>query len=415
MNRFVMLATVAAIVATLALVTVAEELPKSTPDAAGLSAERLGKLKSGLQKLVDDGKIAGGVVLVARHGKVAYTVAFGNRDIASKSPMTEDTIFAIASMTKPITCVAVMGLVERGKLALDDPIGKYLPELKDLKVLGDPKDDKEAEIATIPAKRAVTVRDLLSHTSGFSYGSIGPNDRLGKTYAKAGAIGRPHKNIGEQVERLGSVALAHQPGEGWTYGLSHDVLGRLIEVVSGKSFDVYLQEQIFNPLDMTDTFFFVPEAKRDRVATIYRAGDDGALSPLPKNFGSATYFSGGGGLFSTTRDYARFCQMLLNGGELDGTRILNPESIVAMTTNEIGDHTAFGNKYGLGFGLQVAPGKDGGKPVLDSYFWGGFYSTNFWIDPRHDLYGIIMTQVLPTNHGESMRLCREAVASAIEK
>ncbi len=226
------------------------------------------------------------------------------------------------------------------------------------------------------------------------------------------------KTIKEQVERLAKVPLAHQPGEGWTYGLSHDVLGRVVEVVSEKSLDQYLQGRILQPLDMHDTFFFVPEGKRDRVATIYRSADGGTLTPLPKSYGSKTFFSGGGGLFSTARDYTRFAQMMLNGGELDGERILKPETIAMMTTNQIGDIDAkiaginLG-KYGLGFGLMLIPPRAEGPPVLSSYYWGGYFSTNFWIDPRHDLVAVIMTQVLPTNHGGSLEVFRRAVGSAI--
>ncbi len=183
------------------------------------------------------------------------------------------------------------------------------------------------------------------------------------------------KTIKEQVERLAQVPLAHHPGEGWTYGLSHDVLGRVIEVVSGQGFDRYLQERIFQPLAMCDTFFLVPETKRERVATIYRSGDGGTLTPLPKRYGSATFFSGGGGLFSTARDYTRFAQMMLNGGELDGKRILKPETIAMMTTNQIGERNAriaaiFLGKYGLGFGLMMTPAKAGSTPVLHRYYWG---------------------------------------------
>ena len=360
------------------------ELPTCEPREVKLSAEKLGKLKPALQKLVDDGKIAGAVTVVTRHGKVAHVASIGYRDLASKTPMTDDTIFAIASMTKPITCVAVMTLVEEGKLGLDDEVRKYLPEMKDLRVLGDAKDDTDAAIATVPARRAITVRDLLSHVSGFSYGGLlSSNGRLDRTYAKAGAVGRRFKTIAEQVERLGQVALAHQPGEGWTYGLSHDVLGRLIEVVTAQSFDAYLQDRVFKPLDMRDTFFRVPDSKQDRVATIYRSDDAGKLSAIPKNFGSETFFSGGGGLFSTARDYTRFAQMLQNGGELEGVRIIKSETIGQMTTNQIGKLSAFGvMKYGLGFGLEETGGGSGGKPVLNRYRWGGYFSTNFWIDPR---------------------------------
>jgi CubicO group peptidase (beta-lactamase class C family) len=393
------------------------ELPTAEPGQVKLSAERLSKLNPALQKLVDDGKIAGGVAVVARQGKVAYVTTFGYRDLADKTPMTEDTIFAIASMTKPITCVAVMTLVEQGKLGLDEPIDKYLPELKDLRVLGDAKDDTEAEVATVAARRPVTIRDLLAHRSGISYGGFLSNDeRLGRAYAKAGATGRRFRTIAEQVERLGKAPLAHQPGEGWTYGLSHDVLGRLIEVVSGRGFDAFLQERVLGPLDMRDTSFLVPEPKRPRVATIYRSDEGGKLVALPKGYGSATFFSGGGGLFSTARDYTRFAQMLLNGGELGGARILKPETIAEMTTNQIGAHSAFAvMKYGLGFGLLLGPPSADGKPALSRYLWGGFYSTNFWIDPRHEVVAVIMTQVLPTNHGGADSVFRTIVDSAIEK
>ncbi len=269
-------------------------------------------------------------------------------------------------------------------------------------------------------ERPVTIRDLLSHTSGFAYGGIlSFNARLGRIYDRVGVQRRDFKTIEEQMERLAKVPLAHQPGEGWTYGLSHDVLGRVVEVVSGKGLDPYLQERILQPLDLHDTFFFVPEEKRERVATIYRSGDGGTLTPIPKNYGSTTFFSGGGGLFSTARDYTRFAQMMLNGGELDGVRILKPETIAMMTTNQLGDKDAriagipLG-KYGLGFGLMMSPAKAGEPPVLNRYYWGGFFSTNFWIDPRHDLVAVIMTQVLPTNHGGAHEVFRRAVDSAIQ-
>ncbi len=398
--------------------SMAGELPRAEPGEVGLSASRLAELKPSLRKLVEDGQIAGGVALVARHGKVVFVDAFGERDRATKAPMLEDSIFAIASMTKPITCVAAMTLVEQGKLGLDDPVTKYLPELKEMRVLGDPKDDTPTTLATVPLGRPIKIRDLFSHTSGFAYGGILSADvRLGKAYESAGVQDRGMKTIAEQVARLAKVPLAHQPGERWTYGLSHDVLGRVIEVASGRPLDEYLRATILTPLNMPDTSFFVPEAKRDRVATIYRTGLlGGPLIPLPRTFGSETFFSGGGGLFSTTRDYARFAQMLLNGGELEGVRILQAGSISAMTSNQIGDLNALGLfKYGLGFGLEMAPGAGEGKAELATYFWAGFFSTNFWIDPRKDVVAVMMTQVLPTNHGNAQRVLRLAIDRAIEK
>jgi CubicO group peptidase (beta-lactamase class C family) len=395
----------------------AGELPRTGPQAVGLSPARVADLKPSLQRLVDEGKVPGGVALVARHGRIAQVTTFGYRDLSAKTPMTEDTIFAVASMTKPVTCLAVMTLVEQGKVGLDDPVGMYLPELNELRVLGDPRDDTEAEVATVPAKRPVTVRHLLSHTSGISYGVFTSTDpRLRRAYQRVGVVGPRPKTIAELVARLGKVPLAHQPGEGWTYGFSHDVLGRLIEVVSGQGFDQYLQERIFGPLDMRDTSFHVPTSKRDRVATIYDAGEGGNLSPLPKEYGSETFFSVGSGLFSTARDFARFAQMLRNGGSLDGARVLSPGTVAAMTTNQIGEHSAApGRKYGLGLGLALSPGPDGATPVLIRYYAGGVYSTTFWVVPGRDLVLVLMTQVTPTNHGAADQVLHRIVNASIER
>jgi CubicO group peptidase (beta-lactamase class C family) len=410
------------------LIAQAEELPKVKPESAGLAPGKLVELTPALQKLVDDGKIAGGVALVARHGKVAFTTSFGYRDLESKTPMTEDTIFRIASMTKPITCVALMMLIEQGKLGLDDPVQRYLPELTEMRVLGDSTSDKGDEITTVPARRPITVRHLLAHTSGFAYASRATDPRVKRSYAPVEAleespgVWRESTTITDLVERLGKVALAHQPGEGWTYGMSHDVLGRLIEVVSNQRFDRYLEERIFRPLDMHDTAFLVLEVKRGRVATLYRADVDGKLSPLPRYYGSATFFSGGGGLFSTARDYARFAQMLLQNGTLGDARIVRPETIRAMTTNQVGDMATViagvpaisGMRYGLGFGLVPALGSGGARGVLGSYFWGGAFSTRFWVEPQHEVIALILTQVLPFNHGDAFGVFRQAVDAAIE-
>jgi CubicO group peptidase (beta-lactamase class C family) len=394
------------------------ELPRVDPAEVGLSASKLAELRPALKKLVDDGKIAGGVAIVVRHGKVAFVDAFGLRDRATEAPMREDSIFAIASMTKPVTCVAAMTLVEQGKLGLDDPVAKYIPALANVRVLGDEKDDTPEGPSTVPLARPILVRHLFSHTSGFAYGGILSADlRLGKAYDKAGVQDRNIKDLAEQVAKLATVPLAHQPGERWTYGLSHDVLGRVIEVASGQPLDAYLKRTIFDPLGMVDTSFSVPPAKRDRVATIYRTGLlGGPLIPLPRYFGSETLFSGGGGLFSTARDYARFAQMLAGGGTLEGTKILKVESIAEMTANQIGEKNALGLfKYGLGFGLEMGPTPDGGKPELATYFWAGFFSTNFWVDPKKDLVAVILTQVVPTNHGNAQRVLRQGIERAIEK
>jgi CubicO group peptidase (beta-lactamase class C family) len=393
----------------------ADELPRAQPKAIGLSEKMPDEIQSGLKKLVDENKIAGAVVAVARHGKIAHVGTIGYRDLASKSPMTEDTIFAIASMTKPITCIAAMMLVEEGKLSLDDPVEKFVPALKGLRVLGDAKEDTDAALATVPAKRTMLVRHLFSHTSGLSYGfAITGSEaerRVVRAYSKAKLSAANLKTISQLPAELARLPLAHEPGEGWTYGLSHDVLGYVIEVVSGQTLDQFLRDRIFAPLDMRDTSFLVPEPKRDRVATIYTSGAPGSpLKALPRTFGSATYFSGGGGLFSTARDYARFSQMLLNGGELEGKRFIKRDTLTMMTSNQIGDQMVFGvMKYGLGFGLMTLPG----SPALDSYFWAGAYSTNFWVDPSRDIIGVVMTQVMPVT--QDTQIVRQAVNKAVEK
>jgi CubicO group peptidase (beta-lactamase class C family) len=287
-------------------------------------------------------------------------------------------------------------------------------------VLGNPKDDTADALATVPATGTMLVRHLFAHTAGFSYGfamtGTETERRMIRAYSKANLGGRGLKTISELPSELAKLPLAHEPGEGWTYGMSHDVLGQVIEVVSGLPLDQFLNDKIFVPLDMTDTSFLVAEAKRDRLATTYTTGSGagGPLTPLPRTFGSATYFSGGGGLFSTARDYSRFAQMLLNRGELDGKRLIKPDTLTLMTSNQIGNHMVFGIlKYGLGFGLVNVPAPGSGKPVLDSYFWAGAYSTNFWVDPHRDIFGIVMTQVVPITQSAE-QLVHKAVNKAAQ-
>jgi CubicO group peptidase (beta-lactamase class C family) len=394
------------------------DLPRVNPEEVGLSATVMAGLKPALQNLVDERKIPGGIAMTVRHGKVADITTFGYRDLEAQAPMTDDTIFAIVSMTKPITCAAVMTLVEQGKIGLDDPVYKYIPQWKDLRVLDDAQDDSKTELSTVPSKRPVTIRHLLTHTSGISYG-VFADVRLKEAHQRAGVVGPPHETVADLVAQLAKVPLAHQPGEGWTYGFSHDVLGHLIEIASGQRFDRYLEKRILTPLDMRDTSFLVPEEKRGRVATIYEAGEGDILSPWPKKYGSATYFGGGDGLFSTARDYARFVQMIVNGGQLEGDRILKPGTVAAMTTNQIGEYSSADSasgdrKYGLGFGLALAPNPNGGEPVLERYYGGGVSSTSFKVIPRRDLVLLLMMQVYPTNHGGADRMFYRIVNAALE-
>ncbi len=373
---------------------------------------RFEKVADLLQKQVDRKQIAGAVAVVLHQGKPVFSAALGSADVEAGRPMADDTLFRLASMTKPVTSVAVLMLVEDGRCKLTDPVSRYLPEFKDLRVL-DPKGP-----GTVPAVREVTIHDLLTHTSGLSYGFLA-GDRLGPLYREAkvsDGLAPADGTLAENIRRLAGLPLEHQPGAAWEYGLSADVLGRLIEVVSGKPLDEFFRERIFRPLEMTDTYFTLPREKRDRLAALYRPGADKAVEKVgndPVRVGALLYsadmplrdkgyFSGGAGLVSTAPDYARFLQMLLNKGELGGKRILKRETVDLMTRNQIGDLTVtidgHGDKFGYGFGIVSAAGR--GKEVASAgtFSWGGIYNTYFWVDPEKEVVGILMTQVFPFDH-----------------
>jgi CubicO group peptidase (beta-lactamase class C family) len=419
MHRRFLLAALAAL-SLFALVAVPADLPKGDPAKAGFDPQKLGKIGAVLTDAVAKKQIAGGVALVARDGKAVYVAAVGNRDAETSRPMTPDTIFRIASMTKPVTSVAAMILVDDGKIKLDDPLSKYIPEFAAPKVLVPAKDPKaDPPYQLVPAKREPTVRDLLTHTSGISYRLFDP-PHLGKLYADAGVsdglAGMP-ETVEENVKRLARLPLLHQPGERWTYGLNTDVLGRVVEVASAQRLDDFFRRRIFGPLKMDDTHFALPEHKRDRLAALYAPGDDKTIRRVgddPVKLGeliySATYpikvgsryTSGGAGLVSTAGDYARFLQMLLNRGELDGLRLLKPETVDAMTRGQIGDLKGLGGLHGDTFGYGFAVVTEGGKADrpdgVGSYSWGGLFYTYFWVDPQNKLLGVLMTQVYPNNH-----------------
>lgn len=358
------------------------------PESVQLDGDKLRKIDKYMQQKVDDGKIVGCLGLIARGDKVAYFKTWGDMDGEKGKPMKADTIFRIYSMSKPITSVAAMQLVEQGKMNLDDPLSKYLPELKDLNIQ---KGDEQ-----VPATSPITVRHLMSHQAGFTYGFFG-NSKVDQAYRKAGLL-MAEPTIADTVVKLGKLPLIYEPGTRWHYSVATDVLGRLVEVVSEQRFDKYLAEHIFEPLKMVDTSFMVPREKMDRFAQMY-AEKDGQLKPAnawssmrfvtPGN----RYFSGGGGLCSTTKDYLRFCQALLNGGELEGVRILKTESIKEMTTNQL---KTPGFRFGLGFSITPE----------GEYAWGGAAGTRFYINPKRNLIGIYMIQINPygnRKHGNIMR------------
>jgi CubicO group peptidase (beta-lactamase class C family) len=386
---------------------VAQEFPSEKPEAAGMSSERLEHITKVVQQSIDDRRIVGAVTLVARHGHIVWFKAQGMSDREANKPMRTDSIFRICSMSKPITSVAVMMLYEEGKFLLEDPVSKYLPEFKNPKVLVKPA---SGQPYTIPATREITIRDLLRHTSGLTYNW---NEDLGPLYKNANVAHGllPYDGtIGDSVKNLAALPLLFNPGERFEYSLSLDVLGRLVEVVSGKPFDDFLRTRIFDPLGMKDTSFFPPDNKLDRLATAYTYYDGKGLNRFPDTpitEGSFTYsadypykgakklFSGGAGLTSTAEDYARFCQMMLNGGKWGNTRLLSRKSVELMSHDQLGK-IGPDQAFGLGFGVDgtKSPLAELGTP--GSYGWGGFFYTSFSIDPKEELVFIFMGQLHPT-------------------
>jgi CubicO group peptidase (beta-lactamase class C family) len=385
----------------------------ATPQHAGLSATALKQIDALLQQAVERKQIAGAVALLARDGNVGYLQAKGARDVEAGREMTTDTLFRIASMSKPVTSVAVMILVEDGRLKVTDPVSKYFPEFKNPKVLlpGSGGDTK-----LVPASREITIHDLLTHTSGLTYRFMAQEPFAG-LYHKADicdGLNRPPFTMAENVRRLASLPLLHQPGSAFQYSLSTDVLGRLVEVVSGQNLESFLSRRIFKPLGMNDTYFDVPADKLSRLAAVYEPGPDKRIrrvgdEPVLKGElvycvtspyrGQRGYCSGGAGLTSSAADYARFLQMLLNDGQWNGTRILKPATVREMTSNQIGDLKCMSptDRFGYGFGIVASASKDELASV-GSYSWGGFYSTLFWVDPEKKLVGVFMTQLFPADH-----------------
>jgi CubicO group peptidase (beta-lactamase class C family) len=397
-----------------------------------MSSERLERIDTHMHKAVADGMMVGGMGMIARNGKVVYTQTWGDSDREANKEMTEDTIFRIYSMSKPITAVALMMLYEEGKFFLNDPVAKYLPEMANLQLavstadgdtgvvsdgtsstgVGAGDDSKIGE--TRAPKRQPTIRDLMRHTAGLTYGIFG-NTEVDKMYREAGLLGEG--TIEDFVAKLGQIPLQYEPGTRWHYSVGVDVQGRLVEVLSGMSFGEFLKQRIFDPLEMEDTSFIVPDQKWDRFAKLYapkgtaaglnkvwQTNTSTALEPAADAVSQgyregSTFESGGGGLASTAEDYMRFSLMLLNGGELNGARLLSPKTIELMSTNHLGDmgmgwgRTGWG--FGLGFGVQLNPGDSGETGSAGEYNWGGAAGTRFWIDPQEQLIGLFMVQSLP--------------------
>jgi CubicO group peptidase (beta-lactamase class C family) len=380
------------------------------PDDVGLSPVRLRRIGDTMRRLVEDGTLAGSVTLVARRGKVAHFEATGQMDLDARRPMERDAIFRLASMTKPVTVTAVMMLFEEGYFLLDDPVAIFLPEFGQTKVFA-PQADDGVEVADL--ERPITIRHLLMHTSGLTNGN-NPDSPVSRIYAQE-RIEREDETLADKCRRLAALPLAHQPGAAWTYGLSHDVLGRLVEVVSGQPFDAFLQRRIFAPLEMTDTGYFVPPDQLGRLAPVYSPDGRGGLrrDETQSDHSSAPTFHGGRtGLVSTAADYARFCQMLLDGGALGGTRLLGRKTVELMTANHwTADASPYppgfpvpdGYGFGLGMRTLVDAARSGMLSSVGEYGWAGAHSTHFWIDPREELVGVFLVQLLPPNFRPAWR------------
>jgi len=412
----------------------AQELPKlSRPEEAGFAADRLARLTQFFQSEVDKAAIPGAVLLVARNGKIVYRQAVGYQDRDKKTPMKVDAMFRIFSMTKPIATVAVMMLAEEGKIDVMAPVWQYLPEFKDVKVGVEKIDPAGGKpyLAFEPPTRPMTVQDLLRHTSGLVYGPFG-NTLVHQAYNQANLFDAG-QTLADFVTKISKLPLAHQPGTTWEYGMSVDVLGRIVEVVSGMPFDRFLEERISKPLRMADTAFYLNAAQAGRMAEPQLDPATGKR-PMFGEVGGLTkekvkWFSGGGGLLSDISDYSRFCQMLLNGGELDGVRLLSPKTLAVMTSDQLPPKASrvakleaaqelspipeLGQSFGLGFAVRTDLGHSAVSGSVGDYFWAGAAGTYFWVDPQEKMYAILMMQKAFVEAGYCRRAMREIVYGAL--
>jgi CubicO group peptidase (beta-lactamase class C family) len=411
----------------------ADALPSARPEEVGLSSERLGRIGRAFQAEIQAKKLPGAVALVARKGRVAYFEAFGARDPGHNAPMARDTIFRVYSMTKALASVGAMTLAEEGRIVLTDPVSKYLPAFAKMQV-SVPKVDATGRLTyeTVPAAREMTIQDLLRHTSGLAYGEITANAPVKDAYTKAGLFQAdfPYESRGvtpaEEVDRLAKAPLAHHPGEVWEYSLAVDVLGRVVETVAGTRLSEFLDARLFKPLKMTDAAFFVPKEKLGRLAQPFPTDPaTGApnrvfdMSAQPKND------SGGVGAVATAMDYARFAQMMLGGGQLDGARILSRTTVALMTSDQLGKIKESGitpgelllgtrgYTYGLGFSVRLEDGVAGTPGRAGEFMWAGAAGTYFWVDPKEQLVAVLMTQAPGPSRVYYRKLFKQLVYQAI--
>ena len=400
--------------------SLAQDLAPTVPESVAVSSERLDRLTSTLQQYVDDGQLAGAVALIARHGRVVYHEAVGMRDIESRDAMPQDAIFRIASQTKALVSVAVMVLQEQGKLLISDNLSKYLPEFEKTTVAVKKNGD---EYKVEPSRRPITLRDLLTHTAGIGYGYGPAKERWAKADIQGWYFAHREEEVGATVARMASLPFAAQPGESFVYGYNTDILGAVVERVSGQRLDAFLREAILEPLGMADTHFYLPPEKASRLATVYSA-TKGGLERAPEpglGTGQGHYvkgprvsFSGGAGLLSTAKDYARFLQMMLNGGTLNGNRVLSRKSVELMTVDHLnGIEFAPGQGFGLGFSVVTDLGARGQPGTVGEFGWGGAYHSTYWVDPREGLVVAYLTQLIPANELDDHAKLRALIYQAL--
>ena len=398
----------------------AQQLEKTTPEAVGMSSQRLKRLNTVLENYVENKQLPGAVVMISRKGKIAHTAAVGYRDYETKDPIRENTIFRIASQTKAIVSVGIMTLLEQGKLLLDDPVGNYIPEYNTTTVAV--KDD--ATYKVVPANRKITIRDLLTHTAGIGYGWGLAHDQWKKAGITGWYFAHRKAPILETVKAIARLPQEAQPGEKYVYGYNTDILGALIEVVAQQPLDVFLQQRVLDPLGMKDTYFYLPPKLTDRLATVYSPTENG-LSAAPVGAGMQaqgeyvkgprTSFSGGAGYLSTAIDYSKFLQMMLNKGVYNGQRLLSRKSVELMLENHIGTKFPWGKGqgFGLGFSIHLAPGESGIMGSVGDFGWGGAYHSVYWADPTEELAVVYFTQLIPANDLDDHKKLRNLVYQAI--
>jgi len=404
--------------------TQGQDLPVAKPEDLGFSSKRLERIDDAFNGFVKDNKMAGSVILISRKGKIAYYKGFGYRDLEAKSTMTKDVIFRIASQTKAIVSTGIMILQEEGKLLIQDPLSKYLPEFKET-LVAQPKADGGYEV--VPTTRPITLRDLLTHTAGIGYGGGPATDQWKAAGFQGWYFADRDEPIAESIKRMAALPMEAQPGSKWVYGYATDILGVVIERASGAPLDQFLKDRIFTPLGMTDTYFFLPKEKASRLAKVYtpKEGQPLAAAPIAGTMdsqgayieGPRKSFSGGAGLLSTAKDYYLFLQMMANGGELNGKRLLSRHTVDLMTSNHLSDEVlaTHDESFGLGFSVLRDLGQRGTPGSLGEFGWGGAYGSTYWVDPVEGMVVVYFTQLRPSSIVKDQLTLRSLVYQALEK